>query len=190
MVVRPSWVSNWEDFSYFLSTSHPDASYKSPWCFLPSFNWPFSSGEEAKVDFQEGHHSGRFWFLIGTILAIFDLQITLMLPIKFQVNWLFGSGEEAKNRFSSWILDLNYISYFWSTKSPQYFLPSFKSVGLLVREKKIKKDVQDGGHSGHLGFWIGTNLAVFDLLVTQMHQTKFQVNLFNCSGGGVENVKS
>ena len=34
------------------------------------------------------------------ILAIFDLQVTLMLPTKFPVNWLFGSGEEAKNRFS------------------------------------------------------------------------------------------
>ena len=30
-------------------------------------------------------------------LAIFDLQVTLMLPIKFGVNWPFSSGEEAKN---------------------------------------------------------------------------------------------
>ena len=34
------------------------------------------------------------------ILAIFDLQVTQMLPSKFGVNWPFGSGEEAKNRFS------------------------------------------------------------------------------------------
>ena len=34
------------------------------------------------------------------ILAIFDLQVTLMVPSKFGVNWPFGSGEEAKNRFS------------------------------------------------------------------------------------------
>ena len=26
----------------------------------------------------------------------FYLQVTLMLPTKFQVNWPFGSGEEAK----------------------------------------------------------------------------------------------
>ena len=25
---QPSWVSNWNDFSYFRSTSHPDDSYK------------------------------------------------------------------------------------------------------------------------------------------------------------------
>ena len=36
------------------------------------------------------------------ILAIFDLEVTQMLPTKFQVNWPFGS-EEAKNRFSRWL---------------------------------------------------------------------------------------
>ena len=34
------------------------------------------------------------------ILAIFDQQVTLMLPIKFRANWPFGSREEGKNRFS------------------------------------------------------------------------------------------
>ena len=83
---------------------------------LPSkfgVNWPFSSGEEAKNRFQDGGHLG---FLIGTILATFNLQVTWMLPSKFGVNWLFGSGEEAKNRFSrwppSWISDRHYFSYF------------------------------------------------------------------------------
>ena len=42
------------------------------------------------------------WISDGIILAIFDLQVTLMLPIKFQVNWPFGSREEAKNRFFRW----------------------------------------------------------------------------------------
>ena len=37
------------------------------------------------------------------ILAIFDLQVTQMLPIKFRVNWPFGSGDEAKNSFSGWL---------------------------------------------------------------------------------------
>ena len=62
---------------------------------------------------------------LGTILAIFDLRVTPMLPIKFQVNWPFGSGEEAKNRFSrwlpwrpSWISDWHDFSYFWSTSHP------------------------------------------------------------------------
>ena len=39
-------------------------------------------------------------FTIGTILAVFDLQVTPMLPTMFGVNWLLGLGEEVKNRFS------------------------------------------------------------------------------------------
>ena len=50
-----------------------------------------------KIDFQDGCHGGHLGFLIGTILAIFDLQVTLMLPTKFKVNKPFGSGEEVKN---------------------------------------------------------------------------------------------
>ena len=46
-------------------------------------NWPFGSGEEAKIDFQDGSHGGHFGFQIRTILAIFDLQVTVMLPTKF-----------------------------------------------------------------------------------------------------------
>ena len=45
---------------------------------------------------------GHLGFLIGTILAIFYLQVTLMLPNKFGGNWPFSSGEEAKNKLSRW----------------------------------------------------------------------------------------
>ena len=58
-------------------------------------NWPFGSGEEAN-NFQDGCH-GNLGYPIGTILAIFDLQVTPMSPIKFGVNWPFGAGE-AKYR--------------------------------------------------------------------------------------------
>ena len=60
-------------------------------------NWPFSSGEEAKLDFQDDSHGGHLGFLIGTIFALYDLQVTPMLPTKFQVNWSFSSGNEAIN---------------------------------------------------------------------------------------------
>ena len=107
---RSSWISNRNHFSYFLSISHPDASY------FVSNQWPYSSGEETKIHFQDGRHLG---FPIGKILAVFDPQVTPMLPTKFQVSWLFGSEEEAKNRFSrwrswrpSWIFDWNDFTYF------------------------------------------------------------------------------
>ena len=46
-------------------------------------NWPYRSGEEVKKNFQDSSHGGHLGFSIGTILAIFDLQVTLMLPTKF-----------------------------------------------------------------------------------------------------------
>ena len=55
--------------------------------------------------------------------------------------------------------------------SPRCFLQGFKSIGLLVQEKKGKIDFQDGRH---LGFPIGTILAIFDLQVTLMIPTSFK----------------
>ena len=51
-------------------------------------SWPFGSGEEAKqkIDFQDSGHADHLGFPIRTILDIYDLQITLMLPTKFQLN--------------------------------------------------------------------------------------------------------
>ena len=73
--------------------------------------------EKWRIDFQYGRYGGHLEFLIGMIIAIFDLQVTLMLPIKVQVKWHFYSREEAKNGFSRWPL-WNDFSYFWSTSQP------------------------------------------------------------------------
>ena len=73
----------------------------SPKCFLPSFESIGLSVHKKtrKIEFQGGRHGGHLGFLIGTILSIFDLQVSPMLPSKFQVNWYFGSGGEAKIDF-------------------------------------------------------------------------------------------
>ena len=94
--------------------------YKSPLCFLPSFESAcLSVQEKRKIAFKDGGHGRHLGFPIETILAIFDLQVTLVFPTKFRVNWHFGSGEEAKNSFSrwrswrpSWIFDRHDFSYF------------------------------------------------------------------------------
>ena len=54
------------------------------------------------MDFKDGVHGGQLEYPIGTSLANIDLQVTLMLPTKFQASLPFGSGEVAKNRFSRW----------------------------------------------------------------------------------------
>ena len=102
-----------------------------------------------------------------------------MLPSKFGVNWPFGSGEEAKNRFSrwrpwrpSWISDRHDFTYFDLQVTPM--LPNKFGVSWpSVQEKKRKIDFQDGGHGGHLGFPIGTILAIF--LFTSHPDASYQV---------------
>ena len=59
-------------------------------------------------------------------------------------------------------------------KSPWWFLPSFKSIGLSVQEKKRKIDFQDGRHSSHLGFPIKTILSILDLKVTPCFLPSFK----------------
>ena len=50
--------------------------------------------KKQKTDFQDGDNGGHPGFHIGTIFAIFYVQVTLMLPTKFQVNSPFGSTED------------------------------------------------------------------------------------------------
>ena len=101
------------------------------------------------------------------MVAIFDRQVAPILPIKSPANWAFGSGE-VQNRFSScwpwrpsWIYRST-VKLCLICKLPQYFLISFKSMGLSVLEKKRKIDFRDGGHSGDLGF---SNGAILLLLI-------------------------
>ena len=54
-----------------------------------------------------------------TILATFGLQVTSILPMRFESIALFGSGEKVKNTFSTWLLgqpswisDQNDFSFF------------------------------------------------------------------------------
>ena len=59
------------------------------------------------------------------LFANFDLEVTPMLPTKFQVKWPFGSGEEAKIRYlrwwlrqPSWIFDQKDFKFFLSKSHP------------------------------------------------------------------------
>ena len=50
--------------------------------------------------FKMAGHVGHLGFATGMILAILDLQFTLILPTKLCFNWPFGSGKKVQNRFS------------------------------------------------------------------------------------------
>ena len=86
-------------------------------------------------------NGSQLGFTIGTILAIFDLRVTPMLPTKFRVNWPFSS-KEAKNRFSrwlpwrpSWISDWHSFSYFSSTSHPNVSLQVWSQLAFRCRRR-------------------------------------------------------
>ena len=96
---QPSWISDPYDFSYFWSTS--------PRCFLASLESIDLSVQEKKrkIDFQECGHGGYLGFPIGTILAIFDLQVTPMLPSTFGRRTMHdGRRTSTDHNSSPWAL--------------------------------------------------------------------------------------
>ena len=94
------------------------------------------------------------------ILATVDLQVTLILPMNFESIALSVQGKSSKQIFK-----MDAMAAIWDFLSQRFelflsrcFLPSFESIGLSVLKKKGKIDYQDGRH---LGFPIGTILAIF-----------------------------
>ena len=140
---QPSWISDRNDFIYFWSTSHPDASY------------------QVSSQLTQGCRRSR---LLKQLLTPHNGHwlTTIAHYEHFMLRWAnkpFDSGEEMKNRFSwwplwrpSWISDFSTILAIFDLQSCQCFLPSLESIGLSVQEKKRKIDFQDGSHDGHLGF--------------------------------------
>ena len=50
-------------------------------------------------EFQDGRHDGHLGNWNGTILAILNLCVTMMLPIKFWFNPTYGLGEMKDGRY-------------------------------------------------------------------------------------------
>ena len=114
-------------------------------------------------------------FLIGTILALFYLQGTQILPIKFGVSWHFGSGVEAKNKclrwklwWASWISNQNEFSYFDQLVTP--LLP--------IKCQDNRPEEAKNRFSRWRPSWISNrnNFSYFYLQVTPILPTKFYVN--------------
>ena len=155
---RPSWITDRNNFSYFFYLQiipMPPTKFQVNWqscifdwnnfsyCFyrqvtlmLPTMflvNCPFGLGKKKrKMDFQDGSHGCHLGYPIGMILAILDLQVALMLPTKIKVNWQKIDVQDLATSIGM------ILAIFFICKSPRCFLPSFKSVGLSVQEKKQK----------------------------------------------------
>ena len=108
------------------------------------------------------------------ISAIFDLQVRLFGPSFQSVGLLvqkkFKINDQDGGRGSHLGLLIERIFAILIYKSLCYFLKSFVSVGLSIREFKIH--FHDGSHGGHLG----TILAIFHQQVPSILPSKFRVN--------------
>ena len=89
---RPYWITDWNDFSYFYLQVTPILPIKfGVNCVFVLFF--FRTRKKFKIDFQDGDCGDNLGFPIGTTLAIFDLQVTPILPTTFRVILPFISGE-------------------------------------------------------------------------------------------------
>ena len=113
------------------------------------------------------------------ILAIFDVQVTPIIPIKFQVTDL-SDQKKFKIDFQDddcggrigFPIRINLAIF--DLQVTQILPTKFREKWAFQFRRKI--DFQDSGHGSHLGLLIGMILAIFDLQVTLMLSTKYRVN--------------
>ena len=87
---RPSWISEWNDFN----NSKPPCG---PYAIHPV--WAQGFGADVVSRFSR-------WHLVQTnvmILAILNLYVAMMLPIKLQLNPTYGSEGDVVWRISKWL---------------------------------------------------------------------------------------
>ena len=64
------------------------------------------------VEFQDGRGS-HLWYWNGTILAILNLSVTVMFPLKFWLNPTYGLGGDVVlsiSRWPPWISERNHLA--------------------------------------------------------------------------------
>ena len=54
-------------------------------------------------EFQDGHHGSHLGYWNGMILAILNLYVALIPPIKFRLNLTYGLGGDVVWRISRWL---------------------------------------------------------------------------------------
>ena len=127
-----------------------------------------------------------------TILAILNLYVARMPPIKFRLNPTYGLGGDVVwtiSRWppwrSSWISERKIFS---NSESLCHFDSSHQvsTQSEIVWEEMSFEEFQNGGH---LGYWNWTILAILNLYVTVMPPIKFWLNLTYDLWGDVDSSR-
>ena len=141
-------------------------------------------------EFQDGCHGDHLGYWNRTILAILNLHVTPMPPIKFQLIRTFRGGGDVVQRISTAamaaFLDIG-TEVFSNSESPCHPNDShrFSSIPLLVREEMLFEEFQDSRHGGHYGYLNRMISAILNLHVTPMPPIKFRLNPTIRLGGDV-----
>ena len=155
------------------------------WCLPSGFGsiWLMVWEEILFEEFQ-GSHLG-YWN--RTILAIQNLYVAPMPPIKFRLNPTYGLGGDVLWRISrwlpwwpSWILEPN---NFCNSES----LCCSDASHQVSAQSNLRsfKGFQDGLDGGHLGYWNGMILAILNLYIPPMPPIRFLLNPIYDFGGDV-----
>ena len=134
--------------------------------------------KKRKLDFQDGSNGGHLGFPIGTILAIFDLQVTLCFLASLESTGLLVQEKRKIDFQDGGHLGFpigKILAIFDLQVTPM--LPSkFEVNWPFGSGEEAKNRFQDGGHGGHLGSPIRTIFAIFDLQVTLILPSKYRIN--------------
>ena len=138
------------------------------------------------VKFQDGPHCGHLEYQQGMIIAILNLCITVMLPIKFWLNLTYGLGGDIVRKISrwlsrrpSWISEGNNFSNSESlSHCDENHFSNSKSLCHCDASHQVlaQSDLRFWRRCSQLGYWKGTILAILNLCVTVMPPIKFWLN--------------
>ena len=179
---QPSWISEQNDFSNSESLCCSNPSHQ----VSAQSNLLFGRRCRLKNFKMVDRHGGHLGYWTGMILAILNLYVAPMLPIKFWLRPTYCLGDIIW-RISrwppwqpSWISELKDCS---NSQSLCYSDAShrFGSIRMMVWEDMSFEEFQDG----HLGYRNGTILAILNLYDAPIPLIKFQLNLTYGLGGDV-----
>ena len=139
-------------------------------------------------EFQDSHHGGYLRYRNGISVAILNLYVASIPPIKFWLNPTYDLGKDVVLTISlaamAAILDIGMERFelFWISIILRCLPSSFGSTWLMDWEMSFE-EFQDGHHGGHLGYPNRTILAILNLCVALMPPIKFLLNPTHGLGG-------
>ena len=156
------------------SNKYPQSMF---WISMPLKSCPSSFGsiqlmvweEMSFEEFQDGHHGGHLGYQNRTNLAILNLYVAPMPPIKFRLHLTYGLVRDVLKNFK--MADIRTKPFYVECLSCLRFGMSLSlgSIRITVLEMSFE-EFQWPPHGGHLGYRNGTILAVLNLYVLTSHQ--------------------